>query len=153
MKRCPNSRILAIVATLCLSLIAVSAFAQIQTGNIFGKAQAKDGSLLPGVTVTLTGVGAPQVAVTDGQGNFRFLSLSPGQYTIKGELSGYGTATRTGVASYVRAASPLSLRRASTASAPCSINAANVSTTTGSNCEPAHLRSSTSASLTSTPAW
>jgi hypothetical protein len=97
MKRYPNSRILAIVATLCLSLMAVSAFAQYQTGNIFGKTQAKDGSALPGVTVTLTGNGAPQVTVSDNQGNFRFPNLSPGSYTVKSELSGFGTATRAGL--------------------------------------------------------
>jgi len=97
MKRSPNSRILAIVATLCLSLMAVSAFAQLQTGNIFGKTQAKDGSALPGVTVTLTGNGAPQSTVTDATGNFRFPNLSPGSYTVKAELSGFGTATRAGL--------------------------------------------------------
>jgi hypothetical protein len=78
-------------------LLAGSAFAQFQTGNIYGKVQAKDGSALPGVTVVLTGVGAPQTTVTDAQGNFRFLSLSPGTYSLKAELAGYGTATRTGI--------------------------------------------------------
>ena len=97
MKRCPNSRIPAIVATLCLSLMAVSAFAQLQTGNIYGKTQAKDGSALPGVTVTLTGNGAPQTTVTDASGNFRFPNLSPGSYTVKAELAGFGTATRAGL--------------------------------------------------------
>src|SRR5437773_1302524 len=86
-----------LAAALCVSLLAVSAYAQYQSGNVYGKAQAKDGSVLPGVTVTLTGVGAPQTAVTDAQGNFRFLNLSPGLYAIKGELSGYGSATRAGV--------------------------------------------------------
>jgi hypothetical protein len=98
MKRCPTPRFLAIlVAALCLSLFAVSGFAQFQTGNVYGKVQAKDGSVLPGVTVTLTGVGAPQTTVSDAQGNFRFVSLSPGTYTLKAELAGYGTATRAGV--------------------------------------------------------
>src|SRR5258706_284354 len=90
MKRSPNSRILAIVATLCLSLMAVSAFAQFQTGNIFGKTQAKDWSTLPGV-------GAPQTAVTDASGSFRFANLSPGSYSVKAELAGFGTATRAGL--------------------------------------------------------
>ncbi|HXG57521.1 MAG TPA: TonB-dependent receptor [Thermoanaerobaculia bacterium] len=84
-------------ATLLISLLAVSGFAQIQTGNIYGKVQAKDGSALPGVTVTLTGVGAPQTFVTDSNGNFRFLNLSPGTYALKAELAGYGTSTRTGL--------------------------------------------------------
>ena len=97
MKRCPNPRLLAVLAALCISLFAVSAFAQSQSGNIYGKVQAKDGSALPGVTVTLTGVGAPQTTVSDAQGNFRFLSLSPGSYTLKSELSGYGMSTRAGI--------------------------------------------------------
>ena len=98
MKRCPTPRFLAVIAAaLCLSLIAVSGLAQFQTGNIYGKIQAKDGSVLPGVSVVLTGVGAPQTAVSDAQGNFRFLNLSPGAYTLKAELAGYGTATRAGV--------------------------------------------------------
>src|SRR4029077_730433 len=71
---------------LYVALIAVSAFAQFQTGNIYGKVQAKDGSVLPGVTVTLTGVGAPKEAVTDAEGNFRFINLDPGAYTLKADL-------------------------------------------------------------------
>ena len=34
MKRCPNPRLLAVLTALCISLLAVSAFAQFQTGNI-----------------------------------------------------------------------------------------------------------------------
>src|SRR6266849_5240909 len=98
MKGCPTPRFLTvIVAAMCIALLAGTALAQYQTGNIYGKVQAKDGSVLPGVTVTLTGVGAPQTTVTDGQGNFRFLNLSPGTFSIKSELAGYGTATRAGI--------------------------------------------------------
>ena len=99
MKWCPTPRFMAVVtAALLISLLAVSGFAQFQTGNIYGKVQAKDGSVLPGVTVVLTGFGAPQTTVTDAQGNFRFLNLSPGAgYSLKAELAGYGTATRGGV--------------------------------------------------------
>ncbi len=98
MKRCPHSRLLAVmIAAACIALFAVSGYAQFQTGNIYGKVQAKDGSVLPGVTVTLTGVGAPQTTVTDAQGNFRFINLSPGTYTLKADLAGYGTSTRAGL--------------------------------------------------------
>jgi hypothetical protein len=85
------------LSALLVALFAVSASAQFQTGNIYGKVQAKDGSALPGVTVTLTGNGAPQTFITDAQGNFRFISLSPGAYTLKADLAGYGTATRAGI--------------------------------------------------------
>jgi len=80
-----------------VSLLAVSANAQVQSGNIFGHTQAKDGSMLPGVTVTLTGVGAPQTFVTDSTGAFRFLNLSPGTYALKAELAGFGISTRQGI--------------------------------------------------------
>src|SRR5260370_9277760 len=98
MNRCPTPKsVVVIVAAVCLVLLAGSAFAQYQTGNIYGKVQAKDGAVLPGVTVMLTGGGAPQTNVTDSQGNFHFLNLSPNTYSIKAELAGYGTATRSGV--------------------------------------------------------
>lgn len=88
----------AVIATaLLLTLAAGSAFAQFQTGNIFGTTMAKDGSALPGVTVTLSGVGASQTTVSDSQGNFRFVNLSPGNYTLKAELAGMGAANREGV--------------------------------------------------------
>src|SRR5689334_23626402 len=80
MKRFP---LLLVVGMVALCLISGSALAQYQTGNIYGKVQAKDGSILPGVTVTLSGVGAPQVAVTGPQGEFHFINLSPGTYTLK----------------------------------------------------------------------
>src|SRR5438477_6711420 len=98
MKWCPTSRFMAVVtAALLIALFAVSGYAQFQTGNIYGKVQAKDGSVLPGVSVTLTGVGAPQTTITGAQGEFRFANLSPGTYSLKAELAGFGSAARTGV--------------------------------------------------------
>ena len=98
MKRCPTPLWLAVLITASVcALFAVSAMAQIQSGNIYGKVTTKDGSVLPGVTVTLSGVGAPQTFVTEANGAFRFLNLSPASYTLKAELSGYGTSTRSGI--------------------------------------------------------
>ncbi|HYI12564.1 MAG TPA: carboxypeptidase regulatory-like domain-containing protein [Thermoanaerobaculia bacterium] len=97
MERRPNPLVRAAWAALLVTLFAFSAFAQVQSGNIFGRVVSNDGAALPGVTVTLTGVSAPQVTVTDEAGNFRFLNLSPGTYTVKGELAGMGAATRAGI--------------------------------------------------------
>ena len=99
MKRFPIPRLLVLITVaLCISLLAVSAFAQLaQSGNIYGKVQGKDGSALPGVSVTLSGVGAPATQISDAQGSFRFIGLSPGTYTLKAELAGLGTATRAGI--------------------------------------------------------
>src|SRR5215212_616080 len=96
MRRAPVFRA-ALVAALLLTLTAVSAYGQYQTGNIYGRTVGNDGAVLPGVTVTLTGIGAPQTTVSDGQGNFRFINLSPGTYAVKAELSGMGSATREGI--------------------------------------------------------
>jgi hypothetical protein len=99
MKQHPIPRLLVLITVaLCISLLAVSAFAQLaQSGNIYGKVQGKDGSALPGVSVTLSGVGAPHTQISDAQGNFRFIGLSPGTYTLKAELAGLGSATRAGI--------------------------------------------------------
>ena len=90
-------RIRSCFVAVMILLLALSAHAQFQAGNIYGKVQAKDGSVLPGVTVTLTGIGAAQTTYTDATGNFRFINLSPGAYTLKAELSGYGSSTRAGI--------------------------------------------------------
>src|SRR6185436_18431001 len=95
MKRCPPLKFLA--TTLAILLVAGVASAQFQTGNIHGKTQSNDGTALPGVTVTLTGIAAPQTVVSDSEGNFRFLSLSPGTYQVRAELAGMGSSTRTGI--------------------------------------------------------
>jgi len=84
-------------ATLLAVLLAASAHAQFQTGNIYGKVHATDGSVLPGVSVTLTGIGAPRTFITDSTGDFRFLGLSPGTYEVKAELAGFGTAVRQNI--------------------------------------------------------
>lgn len=88
----------------CVSLVAVllalapPLVAQNLTGGLYGRVVTDDGSLLPGVTITLTGVGAPQTTFSDQQGNFRFLNLSPGVYAVYAELPGYGNAVHNDVA-------------------------------------------------------
>lgn len=78
--------VLALVAAL---LLVGPVSAQLQSGNLYGTVSDDQGSPLPGVTVTLTGSAAPQVQVTDAQGRFRFLGLSPGSYQLKAELEGF----------------------------------------------------------------
>jgi hypothetical protein len=90
-------RLLGYVLAVAL-IVAPTAVAQVQTGNVFGTVTDSSGSPLPGVTVTLSGVGAPRIFVTNAQGDFRFLSLSPGTYDIRAELAGFGTAARSNVA-------------------------------------------------------
>jgi len=78
-------------AVALLLAMAVPAFAQLQTGDLYGTVSDEQGQPLPGVTITLTGVGAPQVQQTDEQGNFRFLNLYPGSYGVKADLEGFSS--------------------------------------------------------------
>ena len=80
------------VSVLLLGL-AASAAAQLQNGNLFGTTVGPDGQPMPGVTVTLTGIGAPQSQATDANGKFRFPGLPPGLYSVATELEGF-TPTR-----------------------------------------------------------
>ena len=85
------------LAVLLLSLAAPT-LAQVQSGNVYGTVVSdSDRSPLPGVTVTLTGAGAPQAQATDAQGKFRFLGLSPGSYAVKAEIEGFAPVEKTGV--------------------------------------------------------
>lgn len=97
MKRCPTHLYRAVFAALLMALMTLSAFGQVQTGSLFGSVVDKDGAPLPGVTVTLTGPGAPQTTVTDAQGRFRFPNLTPGTYSLRSELAGFGQASRAGI--------------------------------------------------------
>ena len=66
-------------------------------GNLYGTVVDNQGSALPGVTVTITGQGAPQVQVTDAQGQFRFLEIQQGSYDVKAELEGFNTISYPGI--------------------------------------------------------
>jgi len=86
-----------IAALLVLASLAPALQAQQLVGNVFGYVADEQGGRLPGVTVTLTGVGAPKVATTDARGEYRFLSLDPGNYTLVYELQGFGKVTKPDV--------------------------------------------------------
>src|SRR6185503_6092809 len=72
-----NRRVAGLGLALLLFLSGAAA-AQLQTGNLYGTVKDQQGAPLPGVTATLTGQGAPQVQVSNAQGQFRFLNLAPG---------------------------------------------------------------------------
>lgn len=81
---------LVIVATL---LLTVAAFGQ--SGELTGTVRS-GGSVLPGVTVTLTSpsLDGPRNTVTDGSGAYVFTALPAGDYTVTFELQGMQTVAR-----------------------------------------------------------
>lgn len=82
-----------VASVLMLMLGVASAFAQQQTGEIFGKAADTSGAVLPGATVTVSGPSLiqPRVAVTSETGTYRIPELPIGTYTVTFELTGFRT--------------------------------------------------------------
>ena len=82
-----------------LVCFASSAFAQQQTGEIFGRATDTSGAVLPGATVTVAGptLIQPRVVITSETGTYRVPELPIGVYTVTFELPGFRTLQRTDV--------------------------------------------------------
>jgi len=80
-------------------LAAVMAVAQ-EPGVVSGRVTDAEGTLLPGVAVTLSGAGAPtRYAVTSAKGMFRFTGLpAASDYALELDLPGFKTLRRDGLA-------------------------------------------------------
>src|SRR6185503_6826747 len=89
---------LLLVAAALLLVPATGAQAQ-TTGRILGQVVDAQGAALPGATVTVSSpnLQGVQTQVTDGEGNYRFLSLPPGRYTVKVELASFKPAEQANV--------------------------------------------------------
>ena len=90
-------RIWAVLMLLALALGLALPPAQAQTAgaNLIGTIQDKDGTALPGVTVTASQkeTGFTRSTVTENDGTFRLPSLPVGLYTVTAELDGFATVT------------------------------------------------------------
>src|SRR4030095_265354 len=81
----------------CLVLVPVDALAQ---SEIAGVVKDASGSVLPGVTVEASSpalIEKSRAAVTDGDGNYRIISLRPGVYQVTFSLPGFSTVIRAGI--------------------------------------------------------
>ena len=78
--------------------VATSAFGQ-AVSELNGTVMDSSQAVLPGVTITLTEetTGFTRSIVSNDVGRFVAIAVTPGRYTIKAELSGFQTQTRTGV--------------------------------------------------------
>ncbi len=88
------------IASCALAVILASASAAAQTvsGEIRGTVRDSSGGVLPGVTVTVTGIdtGLKRTDVTDGTGAYVFPNLPIGKYSVVAELEGFSKAEKTG---------------------------------------------------------
>ncbi len=90
---------LTVLAGAVVALAAGSAYAQLSTGEIFGKATDSSKAPVPGVTVTLEGpaLQRAQIAITSSTGAYRFPQIPIGTYTVTFNLSGFKTVKREGI--------------------------------------------------------
>lgn len=81
-----------VIALACFALLVPLTLAQ-TTGSVSGYVRDKDGTPVPGATVTISGDNLPKgrATTTLADGAFRFAGLTPGSYRVRAELSGMGS--------------------------------------------------------------
>jgi Carboxypeptidase regulatory-like domain/TonB-dependent Receptor Plug Domain len=91
-----NVRRFAALAALVVMVSVSSAWAQSQTGEIFGRVTDPTGAVLPGVTVTLTSPVLLQAltATTSETGSYQFPRLAVSTYDVRFELASFGTVIK-----------------------------------------------------------
>ncbi|HTY43060.1 MAG TPA: TonB-dependent receptor [Thermoanaerobaculia bacterium] len=79
----------------CLLVVSGPVFGQ-TTGTLEGRVADQNGGALPGVTVELSGprLQGPRTTVTTAAGEYRFLSLIPGDYQVTATLEGFARAQK-----------------------------------------------------------
>jgi len=90
------------LSLLIISLaFCVGGFAQAggSTSEIRGRVTDPNGAVVRGATVTVTDAerGSSRTATTDEEGEYRFLSLTPGTYQLRIEAGGFSTQVKNGV--------------------------------------------------------
>ncbi len=92
-----------VTAVCAVALLLVSspttAYAQATTGELTGRVTDGVGAVVPGVTVTLRSgdTGLVRTAVTNESGEYLFVSVPPGRYSVVGELPGFKKVERPDV--------------------------------------------------------
>ncbi len=87
---------IALAAMLLLASPVLAQFGE-NVGSVFGKVTDEQGGALPGVSVALKGPAGPQSQITDARGEYRFLNLPPGKYTVTLAIAGFVTVNRENV--------------------------------------------------------
>ncbi len=98
-KRTFSACSLCVVALLFAAVPSGRLFAQSSTGSISGNVVDASGAGVPGASVSVRNVdtGAARAATSGASGGFTFPNLTPGNYAVSGELSGFSPAKVTNV--------------------------------------------------------
>ncbi len=93
-------RTFCVAAALFLSVVSLApAFGQAAVAEVNGSAIDQTGAALPGAPITITeeSTGLRRTTVAGENGRFVIPAVPPGRYTVRAELSGFQTQSRTGV--------------------------------------------------------
>jgi hypothetical protein len=100
-------------AVICVILLAVipGAFAQTQTATLRGVVTDRSGAVVPGASVVLTNVdqNRPWTVLTNDVGEYVFLQIPPGRYSLAVTQTGFKKYDRTGLELLVATASELNV--------------------------------------------
>ena len=72
----------------------------VETGSIIGTVKATEGEVLPGAEVTISSpslLGGSRSVITNAEGRYRFVALSPGIYTAEVKLTGFGSQKKVDI--------------------------------------------------------
>src|SRR6185295_2803219 len=93
-------RVFVRLAALAFAYVLLAPSAAWAQASIAGVVKDTSGAVLPGVTVEASSpalIEKVRVAVTDGSGQYRIVSLVPGLYTVTFTLTGFQTFRREGI--------------------------------------------------------
>jgi hypothetical protein len=82
-----------------LAALGLGAFAQLNSGTIFGTVQDATGAVIPGATVTAAApaLGVTRTVTSTGNGTFSMPNLPPGTYTIEVDAGGFEKLKKSGI--------------------------------------------------------
>jgi hypothetical protein len=90
---------IALSAIVAFLLLAGTTYAQFDAATVLGSVRDSSGGIVPGATVTLKNVatGITATTVSDASGDYQFLNVRIGTYSLRAELQGFSVAEVEGV--------------------------------------------------------
>lgn len=87
------------VGLVLIAFFASIAHAQVLTGTVTGNVKDATGAVVPGADIRLTNLdtGVVRTAVSDESGNYQFLLVPLGTYSLEASLTGFRTFRRAGI--------------------------------------------------------
>src|ERR1700735_5030255 len=87
------------LSAILAAFMAVSAWSQTQLATVSGTVTDTSGAVVPGVSVTIVsqGTGLKRSVLTDTAGEYRFVGLPTGNYSLRIEKPGFQSQIRDGI--------------------------------------------------------